>query len=68
MKFSLKLVNSDSDISKQILNGLKQQAQSALNKSKQDINDALKSLVKQSIQAEPEYLLHLYLDQIGHFL
>jgi len=55
MKFSLKLVNSDSDISKQILNGLKKQAQSALNKSKQDINDALKSLVKQSIQAEPEY-------------
>tara|TARA_B100001778_G_scaffold217608_1_gene180298 strand:+ start:5313 stop:5957 length:645 start_codon:yes stop_codon:yes gene_type:complete len=55
MKFSLKLVNSDSDISKQILNGLKKQAQSALNKSKQDINDALKSLVKQFIQAEPEY-------------
>jgi hypothetical protein len=55
MKFSLKLVDSDSSIRKQILNVLKKQAQATFNKSKQDINSALTSLVKQSIQAEPEY-------------
>ena len=55
MKFSLKLVDSDSAISKQILNALKKQAQATFNKSKQDINSALTSLVKKSIQAEPEY-------------
>ena len=55
MKFSLKLVNSDSDIRRQILSALKSQVQAALNKSKNDMTSQISALVKQSIKAEPEY-------------
>lgn len=55
MNFSLKLLNSDSDIRRQILSALKSQAQAALNKSKNDMTSQISVLVKQSIKAEPEY-------------
>jgi len=55
MNFSLKLINTDSDIRKQILSALKSQAQVVLNKSKNDMNTQISALVKQFIKAEPEY-------------
>ena len=55
MNFSLKLVNSDSDIRRQILSALKSQVQAALNKSKNDMTSQISVLVKQFIKAEPEY-------------
>lgn len=55
MNFSLKLINTDSDIRKQILSALKSQAQAVLNKSKNDMNTQISALVKQFIKAEPEY-------------
>ena len=48
MNFSLKLLNSDSDIRRQILSALKSQAQAALNKSKNDMTSQISVLVKQS--------------------
>lgn len=55
MNFSLKLVNTDSDIRRQILSTLKAQVQATLNKSKKDMTSQISAIVKQSIKAEPEY-------------
>lgn len=55
MKFSLSLLDQNSDIKLAILNNLKEELDKALNKTIADIDLKLKSLVKQALQNEPEY-------------
>lgn len=55
MKFSLKLLNSDADISKKILSELKFKINNVFLKAKQSIIQNIKPVVNNAIKSEPEY-------------
>ena len=55
MKFSLKLIDNDKQISQKILSALKRHISTAFSKAKNEILQNIKQLIKASIEAEPEY-------------
>ena len=55
MKFSLKLINNDRQISKTILSLLKSQVSVAFTKAKNEIVNKIKPIIRDYIKAEPEY-------------
>lgn len=55
MKFSLNLVEKNSEIISLILNSLKDEVQKTINKSLPSIEREIKELVKNSLMSEPEY-------------
>lgn len=55
MKFSLDLLEKDSDITKLILDNLKSQIDNIINKALPNITIEIKNLVKESLISEPEY-------------
>lgn len=55
MRLEIKLVDSESQIRKLILDALKQDVQMTINKSMHKISEDIKALVKSALMAEPEY-------------
>lgn len=55
MKFSLNIIESSSDIQKEIINAIVKQLQRPLNNAVSSIKKELQKMVKEAIEAEPEY-------------
>lgn len=55
MKFSLKLLDTDREISDKILSSLKRQVSLVLTKSKNNIVQKIKPIIRDLIKAQPEY-------------
>lgn len=55
MKFSLKLLDKNNDLNKIILENIKSHIEKVINKSLPDIENSIKTLVKNALMSEPEY-------------
>jgi hypothetical protein len=55
MKFSVKLLDTEPEIKKKILNALREDIEVTLNKAIPNINLDLQNILRQSIQNQPEY-------------